>query len=116
MDSSSINEDSVIISAGDVTLDISEYTVDNSLVNGKTLTRVVFNHSLSMNKTYTIRITTDAANFAGGMTEEYVSTFETKKIALKVEAAEVQDSEGNPCNRSWKQCRKAITVRLQIKK
>lgn len=115
MDSSSINEDSVIISAGDVTLDISEYTVDNSLVNGKTLTRVVFNHSLSMNKTYTIRITTDAANFAGGMTEEYVSTFETKKIALKVEAAEVQDSEGNPVTGLGSNAGKQITVRLQIK-
>lgn len=96
MNTNTINKSTVTVYSGDLKLSEEDYNVSTDKINGKTIARITFNRRLNIRSEYTVKVSKDVKNLVYNMTEDFVTKFTTRDLALSVFEVTVKNYDESP--------------------
>lgn len=115
MDTNTINKSTVTVYSGALKLSEEDYNVSTDKINGKTIARITFNRRLNIRSEYTVKVSKDVKNLVYNMTEDFVTKFTTRNLALSVFEVTVKNYDGSAFTNLKYNAEKKINVTFKLR-
>ncbi len=115
MNTDTINKSTVTVYSGDLKLSEEDYNVSTDRINGKTVARITFNRKLNIRSEYTVKVSKDVKNLVYSMTEDFVTKFTTRDLALSIFDVTVKNHDGSAFTNLKDNADKKIKVSFKLR-
>ena len=115
MDTNTINKSTVTVYSGALNLSEEDYNVSTDKINGKTIARITFNRRLNIRSEYTVKVSKDVKNLVYNMTEDFVTKFTTRGLALSVFEVTVKNYDGSAFTNLKDNANQKINVTFKLR-
>lgn len=115
MDTNTINKSTVTVYSGALNLSEEDYNVSTDKINGKTIARITFNRRLNIRSEYTVKVSKDVKNLVYNMTEDFVTKFTTRNLALSVFEVTVKNYDGSAFTNLKDNANQKINVTFKLR-
>ena len=115
MNTDTINKSTVTVYSGELKLSEEDYNVSTDRINGKTVARITFNRKLNIRSEYTVKVSKDVKNLVYNMTEDFVTKFTTRDLALSIFDVIVKNYDGGAFTNLKDNADKMINVSFKLR-